>query len=501
MSRTSQQKQKTLDAALRSDFGLFVEKCFGELNPGVEFRPNWHIEAICANLECIRQGVFNRLIVNLPPRYLKSILISVAFPAFVLGHDPQQRILVASYGRELALKHANDFRAIVESSWYRRLFPKMRVARSTEDEVATTSRGYRKAVSVGGALTGIGGNMLIIDDPMKAEDAVSESQRKAVKLWFTNTALSRLDPKDKAAIILTMQRLHVDDLVGYILQDRAGWEVLSLSAIATRPEEIWRGDDRFGNEKTHERAEGEALHPGYESLATLEAIRRRMGEEAFAAQYQQSPILPSGGMIERKWFRYYDEPPKRTARSRILMSIDPASKDGNRNDWTVIMTFQAEGDDYYLLDVARARLQFPWLKEKVRSLDKRYAPQRILVEDGGTGTALEQDLRRELGGRIRLVRSVKDKKTRLYLQTEKFIDGHVYFPRNAPWRSELEAELLAFPESQYDDQADAFSQALAFKMSRYAPYCRSDDDTGRSRAARLSPEILNLMRNIRGRVV
>jgi predicted phage terminase large subunit-like protein len=429
------------------------------------------------------------------------MVISVAFPAFVLGHDPHQRILVASYGKELALKHANDCRAILESRWYQGLFPNMRIARNTEDEVATTCRGYRKAVSVGGALTGIGGNMLIIDDPMKAEDALSEPQRKAVKLWFTNTALSRLDPKEKAAIIVTMQRLHVEDLVGYILQDRAGWEVLSLPAIATRPEEIWLGDDRFGNAKTYKRAAGEPLHPEYESLATLEAIRRRMGEEAFAAQYQQSPIPSSGGIIERNWFRYYDEPPKPTARSRILMSIDPASKDGNRNDWTVIMTFQLEGDDYYLLDVVRERLQFPELKDKVRALDKRYAPQRILVEEGGTGTALEQDLRREFGRRIKLVRPVKDKVTRLYLQTEKFINGHVYFPSNAPWRGELEAELLAFPESQYDDQVDAFSQALAFKMSRYASCGSPEDNNGGSGTARLSPELRNLMLNIRGRVV
>ncbi|MGH9549035.1 MAG: hypothetical protein ACRD3W_06660, partial [Terriglobales bacterium] len=281
--------------------------------------------------------------------------------------------------------------------WYQRLFAKMRIARNTEDEVATTQRGYRKAVSVGGALTGIGGNMLIIDDPMKAEDALSESQRKAVKLWFTNTALSRLDDKENAAIIVTMQRLHLDDLVGHLLQDRASWEVLSLPAIAPEPMKIWLGDDRDGKEKLYERAVGEALHPAYESLATLEALRRQMGEEAFAAQYQQDPIPAGGGTIKRESFRYYDEAPKRSARSRVIQSWDLASKDGTRNDWSVCTTWQVEGGDYHLLNSIRDRFEFPRLKEKVLALAKRYGPHKILIEDGGTGAALEQDLRSELG--------------------------------------------------------------------------------------------------------
>lgn len=467
--RNRSSRQNELDMLLRNDFGSFVEKCFAELNPGVEFRPNWHIDAMTAHLECIRTNVFNRLIINLPPRYLKSIVTSVAFPAFVLGHAPHRRILVASYGKELAAKHANDFRMIVESRWYRRLFPGMRIVRNTEDEVATTKRGYRKAVSVGGALTGIGGDMLIIDDPMKAEDAFSESQRKAVKLWYTNTALSRLDDKENAAIIVAMQRLHPNDLVGHILQARTGWELLSLPAIASEPDQTWLGDDRDGNEKWYERAEGEALHPAYESLATLDSLRRQMGEEAFAAQYQQSPVPPGGAIIKRESFRYYDKAPERTPRSRVILSLDPASKDGGRNDWSAFTTLQVEGQDYYLLDCTRGRLEFPRLKEMLLALDKRHRPHNILIEDGGTGAALVQDLQKELGSRLKLVRPEKDKLTRLYIQNEKFTEGHVYFLRNAPWLAELEAELLAFPGGQYDDQVDSLTQALAHKIVTYDP--------------------------------
>jgi hypothetical protein len=162
--------QSWLDAALRKDFLLFVERCFLTLNPGATFRPNWHLKAIAFQLNRIRRGDNNRLIINIPPRHLKSTIVSVAFVAFLLGHDPTLRIIVISYSNELSFKHARDFRAIVDSSWYHRVFPKMRIQRATEDEVTTTLKGFRKATSVSGTLTGIGGDMIILDDPQKPLD-------------------------------------------------------------------------------------------------------------------------------------------------------------------------------------------------------------------------------------------------------------------------------------------------------------------------------------------
>ena len=150
-------------ALLRSDFESFLRRCLTTLNPGMPFLPNWHIKAITHQLDRVRRGEINRLIINMPPRYLKSLTVSVAFPAFLLGHEPWHRIFAISYGTELSSKHARDFRSIVTSNWYARAFPKMRIDRSIEDEVTTTLAGFRKSTSVGGPLTGMGGDIFIID--------------------------------------------------------------------------------------------------------------------------------------------------------------------------------------------------------------------------------------------------------------------------------------------------------------------------------------------------
>jgi hypothetical protein len=188
---------RAAQAVLRNDSNAFLHKVFRTLNPGQTYIPNWHIDAICRQLERVHRGELRRLIVNMPPRSLKSITASVAFPAFVLGHDPSRRIICVSYSAELAKKHSNDFRAVVESPWYRSLFPGTRIGRfkNAEAEIEFTVRGFRLATSVGGTLTGRGGDIIVIDDPLKPDDALSESVRSAANQWFINTLLSRLDDK------------------------------------------------------------------------------------------------------------------------------------------------------------------------------------------------------------------------------------------------------------------------------------------------------------------
>ena len=230
------------------------------LNPGSPYLPNSHIAAIAYQLERIRRGEITRLIINMPPRHLKSLTVSVAFPAYLLGLEPWHRIFVISYGSDLSSKHASDFRSIVESRWYQRAFYKMRIARSLEDEVWTTARGFRKSTSVYGTLTGLGGDVFIIDDPQKPVDAQSDVQRNRLNHWFSNTLMSRLDSKEKGIIIVVMQRVHLNDLSGYLMES-GGWEVLSLPAIAEQDERIAIGDNEF-----HVRRAGEALHPELESL-------------------------------------------------------------------------------------------------------------------------------------------------------------------------------------------------------------------------------------------
>ena len=201
--------------------------------PGQQFHINWHIYAMAWHLQQCANGNIKRLLITLPPRHLKSISASVAFPAWVLGHDPTKRIICASYSAELANKHARDCRGVMDAPWYRQAFDKTGLSRdkNAEMDFMTTRGGYRYSTSVGGTLTGRGGNMLIIDDPIKAEDAMSDARRSAVNDWFGSTAYSRLDSKRNDVIILIMQRLHLDDLAGYVMQSEP-WVHLNLPAIA-----------------------------------------------------------------------------------------------------------------------------------------------------------------------------------------------------------------------------------------------------------------------------
>ena len=259
----------------------------------------------------------------MPPRSLKSITASVAFPAFVLGLDPTRRFICVSYSGELAKKHSNDFRTVVESPWYRSVFPITRIGpyKNSETEIEFTARGFRLATSVGGTLTGRGGEIIVIDDPLKPDDAYSEAKRNAANEWFKNTLLSRLDDKRTGAIVIVMQRVHMDDLTAFVTEQSDEWEILNLPAIADADEDI-----PISAENVHHRKAGEALSPVREPLSVLESLKQQIGSDAFYAQYQQMPVPPGGAMIKRDWIERYDELPPEQDRLIILQSWDTASK-------------------------------------------------------------------------------------------------------------------------------------------------------------------------------
>ena len=458
------EEQVLLDAALRNNFLLFVERCFLTLNPGKTFLPNWHHKAIEYVLESIRHGTTTRSIINIQPRSLKSLIVSVAYPAFVLGHDPTRRIYVISYGGDLADQHSSDFRSIVKSRWYQRAFPKMRIWKSLENEVITTERGYRRSTTVMGALTGLGGDLFILDDPQKAVDAQSDARRNSLNQWFANTLISRLDDKKTGAIIVVMQRVHMNDLCGFLTESSDEWTVLSLPAIAEVEAQIPIGDNEF-----YHRQIGDVLHPAHEPLEVLERLRQTQGSDVFQAQYQQAPVPPGGAMIKRAWLRYYEarELPERTYRAKVIQSWDTAAKDGAQNDWSVCTTWLVVDELYYLLDLTRGRYEYPRLRETAIALAQRYKPDKVLIEDASTGIALAQDLRPVLRRPVDLVPVERDKKGKLYVQQAKFESGRVLFPKGASFLTELEAELLTFDQSKHDDQVDSISQALAYKLSGY----------------------------------
>jgi hypothetical protein len=281
---------------LRTDLGVFIERVFVHLFPNTPFLPNWHIELIACKLEEVLDGKITRLIINVPPRSLKSVIASVAFVAWALGRNPSKQIICASYGQDLAGKLALDCRSVMQSAWYQRLFgARLTSSRPAVADFSTTAGGGRFATSVGGVLTGRGGDIIIIDDPLKPNEALSDAERQSANDWFDHTVMTRLNDKKTGAIVIIMQRLHEDDVVGHVLE-QDNWEVLSLPAIA-EVEQRFVIKNIFG-EREVVRAVGDVLHPAREPFEILERLRASLGEYHFAGQYQQAPA-PLGGASSR----------------------------------------------------------------------------------------------------------------------------------------------------------------------------------------------------------
>lgn len=458
------------EAILRSDLAAFIERSFRELNPQTEFRPSPYIDLLASRLEDCRTGKVRRLIVNLPPRSLKSHAASVALPAWLLGHDPSKQIICASYGQDLADKHARDCRTLMQSPFYCRLFRRTVLARdkTSVDDFATTDRGFRMATSVGGTLTGRGGDVLVLDDILKPDEALSEVRRRGANEWYLNTLFTRLNDKQEGIIIIVMQRLHQEDLVGELLE-RDSWEQLVLPAIAVKAE--CYGYRRFGSSSVYTRKAGEVLHPERDSLEIYRQIRETIGEYNFQSQYQQDPVSREGGLIKRDWIKYYEPDSLPNDFWHILQSWDTAHKSGEANDYSVCTTWGLSDTNFYLLDVFRKRLTFPELKRAVGTNFHKFNVSKVLIEDKSSGTALLQDLPAEGVYCLEAYQPEHgmDKYMRLAAQSPKFEAGRVFLPTGAPWLDAYLQELTGFPGGKHDDQADSTSQALEF-LGRMAPW-------------------------------
>ena len=405
----TQANHRIRDAIIRTDFPSFIRVVFQILAPSATYYDNWHIHAIAYHLELVRLGKIKRLIINVPPRSLKSIICSISFPAFLMGHDPTKRIICISYGTDLAIKLGNDFREVMSSQVYQRLFPQTKISRlkNTETEFATTQRGYRISTSIDGGLTGRGADAIILDDPIKPIDALRDRVR------------------------------------------------------AEQEETIQIGENRY-----HVRRVGDVLHAAREPLPVLESYRAQMGSDVFAAQYQQSPIPLEGAMIKREWPRRFDRLPDHTSETMVIQSWDTATKDSAQSDYSACTTWHYTAGRYHLVDVVRERVDYPSLKTLAVSHAKLHNPNVILIEDAGVGTALAKELN-DAGLPTVAVKPEGDKRTRMSIQSAKFQSGQVLLPDEASWLDDLETELFSFPGGRFDDQVDSISQALAYEIPTY----------------------------------
>jgi len=444
------------DALYATQLAPFVDRAFRALNPGQAFLWGDHIRAMTQALEAVERGDLRRLIITLPPRHLKSHTVSVAFPAWVLGRDPRRRIVAASYAQDLAQVFSRQTRGLMQQPWYRRAFPDTRLAaHTTQDALSTTRHGLRLATSVGGTLTGKGGDLILVDDPMKAADAHSETARRAVREWWQGTLSSRLDNPRPGAMIVVAQRLHPDDLVGFLLE-HSDFAHLDLPAIAETVQRL-----PIGHGLDFVRQPGDLLHPERLDHAELDRLKRELGTLAFEAQYQQRPAPAEGHLVKRRWFPRFDLDAVRPGDfDLIVQSWDTAEVPGETNDYSVCTTWGLVDDTAYLLDVLRERLGYPDLRRRVIARQRAHQAHGVIIEGAANGRALFQDLRREGHLWVRTLNPEGDKISRLARQSAKIEQGRVLLPTEADWLAAYEDELTGFPNTKYDDQVDSTTQLL-----------------------------------------
>ena len=442
-------------------FDVFAAVVARLLNPGSDYDPAPAFLAITAALADVASGKTTRLLINVPPRTGKSLAASVALPAFLLGRDPSLDIICVSYSGELAAKFSRQTRDLMQTPLYRSVFPATVLGgKVTETEFETTRRGGRIATSIGGTLTGRGGDVIVIDDPMKPEEANSSIARERVWTWYLETLLSRLDDKVNGRIVVVMQRLHVDDLAGHLIE-QGGWNVLSIPAIATEETSL-----RVGPVSRWVRSPGGLIHPEVDTDAVYEQIRRDIGSAAFSAQYQQDPLPKETGILDWAWFLTYDRVPEVRGQGRWIASWDLATKAGDANDWSVGIVAWVNATDVWIADVVRVREPFPRLVQRMAVIARSRSPLLTVIEDAGNGTAAYQELREKGLGGLHLVQPFGAKEVRLQAVTPLIEAGRVHLPVRANWLPAFERELLMFPGGANDDQVDALSQLLDFHKKR-----------------------------------
>ncbi len=428
--------------------------------------PNWHIDAIAEHLEAVNRGDIRRLIINIPPRHMKSIAVSVAWPAWTWAQNdaaaplmgPKVRFLASSYAHSLSIRDSVKCRRLIESPWYQRNWGGQFAFTSdqnTKIRFENDHHGYRIATSVDGTTTGEGGDVVLVDDPLSASEAGNQNARKAVTSWWDDVMSTRLNDAKTGAYVVIMQRLHEQDLVGHILE-RAGadWTHLCLPArYESDHPHVWARDPR--------REHGELLWPARQGETEVSRLETALGPYGAAGQLQQRPAPREGGIFKIDWWKYYN-PAALPPVKRIVQSWDTAFKTKSTNDYSVCTTWAETESGYYLIHLWKERVEFPELKRIVASLSNKYQPNAILVEDKASGQSLLQEMQRETKLPMIPIKVDSDKVSRANAVTPLIQAGLVHLPDGAPWVADYITSLAGFPTAAHDDDVDSTSQALNY---------------------------------------
>jgi len=471
-----------------SDFGTFLRLGFHIVEPSNEYQHNWHIDAITEYLKAVHSGEIRRLIINMPPRSLKSNIVSVFFPAWLLGLNPSAKIIVGSFAKSLSIKHSVDCRLLVQSKFYQDIFPDTRITadQNEKSKFQTTKRGHRISCSVGSAIVGEGGDHLIVDDPVDPINALSEAVRETANMWHDQTLISRQNDKKKSSITIVMQRLHTKDLTGHLLE-QGGWEHLKLPSYFNKKTIIQIGDWK------HTAEEGEYLHKEREGKEEMKQLEREMGAYAYAGQYMQEPVPVGGGEFKAEWVQYYHG--KLSVKSmNIYILVDPANEKKKESDYTALMVVGLNNDkNYYLLDIVRDKMNPTERVNELFRLHEKWnylsgKPPKVGYEKYGMMTdthfiKLKQKTDGyhfplvELGGKM----SKNDRIRQLIplMETERlffppFIEYTDYSGKEYDLVEQLiKGEMLTFPVGMHPDMLDALARIVDPDLNAIFPKLRN----------------------------
>lgn len=449
--------QQTLTALYRTKIIAFAERAMTVLEPGTKLETSWHHRAICYKLELASQGPNRRLVINQPPKTLKTHLVSVAFVAWLLMHEPALKIAIISYDDTLASKQLRAVRQIMKDPWYQALAPHTQVKpeKDTEYLFETTAGGECRALSVQGGITGLGFDYIIMDDPMKASNGYSDAERARLEEHYKSAIANRWRNPAKGVLIVVMQRLHVDDFTKFILKAAGNAVHLSIPAIA--PEDLVF---ELGDGKTHLFKKGDLLEPERLSQAFLDEMRALQGSAHFEAQYLQDPQASGGRIIKSEWFCYF-----KTARKAdfTVISIDPAfTKDGG--DYSAALVVNLVDDDIEITHAEQGQFDYPGLIHWFKKMDKEWSPDVFLVEAIGAGMGLPHYMRQAEIDHLTFIDTHKGRsKTERMEIASPFIEaGHLWLPEKADWLPLLRKTLMDFPYGLSNDWPDALSQLIIY---------------------------------------
>lgn len=455
-------------------FSAFVQYAWEVLEPGKPLLWNWHLELVCEKLQKLYmrhlEGEACRLIINVPPRNLKSTIVTVCFPVWVWIQENEingkkilgasKRFISTSYAQSLSTKHAVDSRTLIQSDWFQRGWGhrfQLSDEQDTKTEYLNDKRGHRIATSMHGTATGKGGDFLTVDDPHDTTIAESDVQRKATIDAFDQKFTSRLDNKKTGAIVIVMQRLHQEDLTGHLLK-QGGWEHILLPAEWEEKDAITHIFPLSGH--VVRRETGDLLHPEREGPAELAAMKKSLGSQGFAGQYQQRPTAREGGLIKRDWIKFYRVLPDRV--SERVQSWDATFKDSQTSDYVSGQAWIRSEASFYLVDRVHDRMDIVATMAAIKSFSAKH-PKFVtkLIEDKANGPALIQMLKSKVPGLIP-VTPEGSKDARVSAVAPLLEAGNVYVPdpEIAPWVHDFIEELVNFPNASNDDDVDSMTQAL-----------------------------------------